>query len=53
MRDHLQTCAALIAARIQHMSADMDPEILQLPGGSLIATVLWLYAKGSTVFRKH
>jgi hypothetical protein len=31
----------------------MDPDILQLPGGSVIATLLWLYAKGTTVLRKH
>jgi len=52
MMERLESCAARIAARIQHASADMDPEILQLPGGSVIATLLWLYAKGSGVFRR-
>jgi hypothetical protein len=53
MKEQLQTCAARIAAGIQNVSSDMDPEILQLPGGSVIATLLWLYAKGSVAFRKH
>jgi hypothetical protein len=33
-----------IAARIQIVSANFDPEVLQWPGGSLIAIFLWLYA---------
>jgi len=53
MMEQLESCAARIAARIQNVSADMDPEILQLPGGSVIATLLWLYAKGSVAFKKH
>jgi hypothetical protein len=53
MREQLESYAARIAARIQDASADMDPEILQLPGGSVIATLLWLYAKGAVAFRKH
>jgi hypothetical protein len=52
MKEQLESYAARIAARIQNASADMDPEILQLPGGSVIATLLWLYAKG-IAFRKH
>jgi hypothetical protein len=31
----------------------MDPDILQLPGGSIIAPLLWLYAKGTVALRKH
>ena len=53
MKEQLQSCAALIAARIQNVSSDMDPEILQLPGGSVIATLLWLYTKGRGAFQKH
>jgi hypothetical protein len=53
MKEQLESYAARIAARIQHVSADMDPEILQLPGGSIIAALLWLYAKGTVAFRKH
>jgi len=53
MKEQLESCAARIAARIQNVGSDMDPELLQLPGGSVIATLLWLYAKGSLAFRKH
>jgi len=53
MKEQLESYAARIAARIQNASADMDPEILQLPGGSVIATLLWLYAKGAVAFRRH
>jgi hypothetical protein len=52
MREQLESYAARIAAQIQHIGADVDPEILQLPGGSLIATILWLYAKGTSAFHK-
>jgi hypothetical protein len=53
MREQIESYAARIAASLQTVSADMDPDILQLPGGSVIATLLWLYAKGTTVLRKH
>jgi hypothetical protein len=53
MREQLESCAARLAARLHIVSAEMDPEILQLPGGSVIATLLWLYSKGVVVFRKH
>ena len=51
--ERIESYAACIAARIQHMGAEVDPEILQLPGGSVIATLLWLYAKGADRLRKH
>ncbi|MGA2188872.1 MAG: hypothetical protein ABSH33_10090 [Steroidobacteraceae bacterium] len=53
MREHIESYAARIAARIQDVSAEMDPELLQLPGGSVIATLLWLYLKGTVAFRRH
>jgi hypothetical protein len=53
MKEQIESYAARIAAGLQTVSADMDPDILQLPGGSVIATLLWLYAKGTTVLRKH
>ena len=53
MMEQLETYATRMAARLQCVSADMDPEILQLPGGSVIATLLWLYAKGSVAFRRN
>jgi hypothetical protein len=53
MMDQLESYAARIAAKIQHVGAEVDPEILQLPGGSVIATLLWLYSKGADALRKH
>jgi hypothetical protein len=53
MKEQFESYAARIAAQIQHVSAEVDPEILQLPGGSVIATLLWLYAAGSSALRKH
>lgn len=53
MKDQLQSYAARIAARIHHVGTEVDPEILQLPGGSIIATLLWIYLKGASVIRKH
>ncbi len=53
MKQQWESYAGRLAAKIQNISADMDPDILQLPGGSVIATLLWLYAKGTVVFRRH
>jgi hypothetical protein len=53
MKEQIESYAARMAACLQHASADMDTEILQLPGGSVIATLLWLYSKGMLAFRKH
>ena len=35
--------AARILVRIQIVTANLDPEVLQWPGGSLIAAFFWLY----------
>jgi hypothetical protein len=32
-----------ILVKIQLVTANFDPEVLQLPGGSLIASLLWIY----------
>jgi hypothetical protein len=53
MIQQIESYAARIAVRIQNVGAEVDPEILQLPGGSVIATLLWLYVKGADAFRKH
>jgi hypothetical protein len=53
MKEQLESYAARIAAQIQTVGAEVDPDILQLPGGSVIATILWLYSKGAVAFRKH
>jgi hypothetical protein len=52
MKAQFESYAARVAAQIQHVSSEVDPEILQLPGGSVIATILWLYAAGSEAIRK-
>jgi hypothetical protein len=44
MKQQFQSLAAWIAAKIQIVGANFDPAVLQWPGGSLIATFLWLYA---------
>lgn len=53
MKEQFQSYAARVAMRLQNVGAQVDPDLLQLPGGSLIATLLWLYAKGVVVFRRH
>jgi len=53
MKEQLQSCAARIAARIQNASSDVDPELLQLPGGTVIATLVWLYNKSFVALRMH
>jgi hypothetical protein len=44
MKQQTESLAAWIAAKIQIVGANFDPAVLQWPGGSLIATFLWLYA---------
>jgi hypothetical protein len=44
MMNFLESSAGRIADRIQSIGTTFDPEVLSLPGGSLIAMVLWGYA---------
>jgi hypothetical protein len=44
MKQLIESGAARIAAGIQRVGANFDFEVLSLPGGSLIAALLWLYA---------
>jgi len=44
MLNFIESSAGRIAARIQSIGGSFDPEVLSLPGGSLIAVALWLYA---------
>jgi hypothetical protein len=44
MKQLIESGAALIAARIQRGGANFDFEVLSLPGGSVIAALLRLYA---------
>jgi hypothetical protein len=40
----IESSAGRVAARLQSISGSFDPEVLSLPGGSIIAVLLWLYA---------
>jgi len=40
----IQSGAARIAAGIQSAGANIDFQVLALPGGSVIAVLLWLFA---------
>jgi hypothetical protein len=43
MKIQIESWAAWILVRIQIVTANLDPEILQWPGGIVIALLLWLY----------
>ncbi len=51
--DFIESSAGRIAARIQTIGAGFDPEVLSLPGGSLIAAFFWIYASVMTTFKRH
>jgi hypothetical protein len=44
MINFIESSAGRIAARVQRIGAHFDPDILSLPGGSIMAVVLWAYA---------
>jgi hypothetical protein len=44
MINFIESGAGRIAARMQSIGVGFDPEVLSLPGGSIIAVCLWLYA---------
>ncbi len=43
MMSFIESAAGRIADRIQNIGSSFDPEVLSLPGGSVIALVLWAY----------
>ncbi len=49
MMNFIESSAGRIAARIQSIGGGFDPEVLSLPGGSIIAILLWLYAASTMV----
>jgi len=49
MKIRLGWYAASMTVAFQNMARDFDVELLLWPGGSIIATVLWLYAKALTI----
>ena len=44
MLNFIESNAGRIATRIQSIGAGFDPEVLALPGGSVIALLLWAYS---------
>ncbi len=44
MLNFIESNAGRIANRIQSIGAGFDPEVLSLPGGSVIALLLWAYS---------
>jgi hypothetical protein len=44
MKQFIELGVVRISAALQNVGAKVDFEILSLPGGSLIAVLLWLYA---------
>jgi hypothetical protein len=47
MKQLIELGAARIGAAIQSVCANVDFDVLSLPGGSLIAVLLWLYASAA------
>jgi hypothetical protein len=47
MKQLIELAAARIGAAIQNVYANVDFDVLSLPGGSFIAVVLWLYASAA------
>jgi len=43
MKNLLESYAAKLTAGVQEIGVGLDPEVLMLPGGSIMALVLWLY----------
>jgi hypothetical protein len=44
MMNFIESSAGRIATRLQSIGAGFDPEVLALPGGSVIALAMWIYA---------
>jgi hypothetical protein len=43
MKTQIASWAAWILVRIQIVTTNLDPDVLQWPGGIVIALILWLY----------
>jgi hypothetical protein len=52
MKQLIELGAVRIGAAIQNVYANVDFDVLSLPGGSLIAAVLWLYARAASSVRR-
>lgn len=58
MKQRMQSYKDRITFGVQAMGIGLDPDVLMLPGGSVIALALWLYEhrplrKSSTVKTTH
>jgi hypothetical protein len=55
MTRQIESWAAWILVRTQIVIANLDPEVLQWPGGSLVASFLWIYvaARSIKALEKH
>lgn len=52
MKQLIEFGAVRIGAAIQNICTNVDFDVLSLPGGSLIAVVLWLYAGAAGSVRR-
>jgi len=53
MNEFIASSAGRIAARIHSIGGGFDPEVLSLPGGSIIAVCLWLYASTRVTLKRE
>jgi hypothetical protein len=53
MKGVVESYTARFAASMHRFGSSIDPEILMLPGGSLIALALWLYERRPTCRGPH
>jgi hypothetical protein len=53
MNAFIESNAGRIAAQIHNVGASFDPEVLSLPGGSIIAVLLWLYASTRLTLKRR
>ena len=53
MNEFIASSAARIAVRIHSIGGGFDPEVLSLPGGSIIAVCLWLYASTRMTLKRE
>jgi hypothetical protein len=52
MKQLIELGAVRIGAAIQNVCANVDFDVISLPGGGLIAVVLWLYASAAGSVRR-
>jgi hypothetical protein len=52
MQKFIDSNGGRIAARILGIGRHFDPEVLSLPGGSIIAVLLWAYANAMPALRR-